>query len=195
MSDLLAWLALGVAVIAIPVAIWTTRQWGNRRARIDVSVTSTPILPGGTGPGLLEVTYGDIPVMEPHLVSVTLRNTGPRDLASGTFDGGRSVEVRFDQTFYGLTDVHGGARTLSPAIGTPPEGAVVSIQPGLLKRGDSWAFSAVTTGPVKVSIDAPLIDTDVRILDPSALEARRDLTVTLSVLGLTVGLPVGRVFN
>jgi hypothetical protein len=115
---------------------------------------------------VLEVTYRDIPVDEPHLVSVMFRNSGPRDLTSEMFDGGRSITVKFDQIFYGLTAVQGGIKTKSPAIGVGADHAVVSVQPGLLKRGESWSFSAVTIGPVDVTVDAPLIDTDVRAAPP-----------------------------
>jgi hypothetical protein len=51
---------------------------GNRRARVEFAFTSIPLLPANTGEGLLEVTYRDIPVKNPHLVSVALRN---KDLA------------------------------------------------------------------------------------------------------------------
>lgn len=189
-----AWLgaaALAVAVFAIPVTVLATRQWGNRRARLQVRVDATPLLPGEARPGLLEVTYRDIPVKEPHLVSVTFYNSGPRDLSSETFDGGRPIAVKFDQTFYGLTAVDGGVKTVSPAIGTRADDAVVYVNPGLLKRGESWTFSAVTTGPVQVSVEAPLVDTDVRH-DVAPGRDRPDVTLRLSVMGISAEVPLRR---
>lgn len=183
--------ALVVAIIAIPAAVLATRHWGNRRARLEVKIEATPLLPEDARPGLLEVTYRDIPVDEPHLVSVTLRNSGPRDLASGMFDGGRSITVKFDQTFYGLTAVHGGIETRSPAIGASAVDAVVFVQPALLKRGESWSFSAVTTGPVDVTVDAPLIDTDVQVVAPPE-EGRMAITLHVSALGLMAEVPLRR---
>lgn len=175
-------------MLAIPATVLATRRWGNRRARLDVEIDATPILPEGTRPGLLEVTYRDIPVSEPQLVSVTLRNSGPRDLASGMFDSGRSIVVEFNQTFYGLTAIQGGIEVRSPAIGAVA-GAAVSVLPGLLKRGESWSFSAVTTGPVEVTVDAPLIDTDVRTVVPVE-ESRTAITLRVSAFGITAEVPL-----
>ncbi|WP_456283480.1 hypothetical protein [Microbacterium sp. JZ101] len=127
----------------------------------------------------------------PHLVTVMLRNSGPRDLASGMFDNGRSIAVKFDQTFYGLTAVNGGVQTISPGIGTRADEAVVRVKPALLKRGSSWSFSAVTTGPVEVDVDAPLIDTDVRAI-ASDNRGGAEITLRLSVLGITAEVPLRR---
>lgn len=180
--------ALVVGILAIPVTVFATRQWGNRRARLEVEIKATPLLPEGARPGLLEVTYRDIPVDEPHLVSVTLRNIGPRDLASGMFDGGRPIRVKFDQSFYGLTAVDGGVDTLSPGVGASGDSAVVLVRPGLLKRGELWSFSAVTTGPVNATVDAPLIDTDVRAVPP-ADEGRAAIALRLTAFGITAEVP------
>lgn len=180
-----------VAILTIAVTVLATRHWGNRRARLDVEIDAIPLLPGGVGPGLLEVTYKGIPVSAPHLVTVALRNTGPRDLASGMFDNGRSIAVRFDQTFYGLTAANGGVQAIAPAVGASADQAIVSVGPALLKRGTSWSFSAVTTGPVGVNVDAPLIDTDVRAI-ASANEGGTELTLRLSVLGITAEVPLRR---
>lgn len=183
--------ALVVAILAIPATILATRHWGNRRARLDVEIDAIPLLPEGVGPGLLEVTYRDIPVSAPHLVTVMLRNSGPRDLASGMFDNGRSITLKFDQTFYGLTAVNGGVQTISPGIGARADEAVVRVKPALLKRGSSWSFSAVTTGPVEVDVDAPLIDTDVRAI-ASNNRGGAEITLRLSVLGITAEVPLRR---
>lgn len=185
----LGFAALVVAIVAIPVTVFATRHWGNRRARLDVAIDAIPLLPEGMQPGLLEVTYRDIPVSAPHLVTVTFWNSGPRDLASDMFDNGRSIAVRFDQTFYGLTAVNGGVQTRSPAVGARADEAIVFVRPALLKRGSSWSFSAVTTGPVEVNVDAPLIDTDVRATAPSDASGT-EITLRLSALGMTAEVPL-----
>ncbi|MCC9068266.1 hypothetical protein [Arthrobacter cryoconiti] len=170
MSSWFGLAAFVVATVAIPAAVLATRYWGNRRACPEMEIHATPLLPKNARPGLLEVTYGDIPLDEPHLVPVTLRNSGPRDLSSGMLDGGRSITVKFDQTFCGLTAVHGGIETRSPAIGAS---AVVSVGPGVLKCGESWSFSAVTTGPGDVTVGAPRIITDVQAAVPAEKAASR----------------------
>ena len=142
-------------------------------------------------PGLLEVTYRDIPVDKPHLISVILENIGPRDIPSSAFDGGNPISIAFNQTFYGLTSTSGGVRTVSPAVGTPAADAVVQLRPGLLKRGDAWSFSAVLSGPVEVSVDSPLVDTDLRQVDPVDDEAS-EIVVRLSVMGVSADIPIRR---
>jgi hypothetical protein len=143
-----------------------------------------------TGQGLLEVTYRDIPVKDPHLVTVTLRNTGPRDIATATFDDGKSIAVRFNQTFYGLTKTQGGMRIMSVPIGTPATDAVVQLQPALLKRGEEWSFSAVLSGPVEMSVTAPLIDTDVTRADPEG-DDRAIVDISREIAGLAVPMISG----
>jgi hypothetical protein len=183
----LAWAALAVAVIAVPISILATRQWGSRRARLEVSVSATPLLPEDSH-GLLQVTFRDIAAEKPHLVSVALRNTWPRDIATGTFVAGRSIAVRFNQTFFGLTGTEGGIDAVFPAIGASGEDAVVNIRPGLLKREQAWSFSAVTTGPVDVAVDAPLIDTDVR--EATSTLDRPEITLRVSMLGISAEMPL-----
>lgn len=102
--DIVAWsglLTLVFAVLAIPTTIFATRKWGNRRARLEVEVSATPLLPEDAPPGVLEVTYRDFPVKEPYLVSVTLYNSGPRDVSTQMFDGERPIRAKFNQTFTG----------------------------------------------------------------------------------------------
>jgi hypothetical protein len=106
------------------------------------------------------------------------------------FNDDSPISVRFNQTFYGLTNVQGGVRTVSPAIGAPAGQAVVQLLPGLLKRGDEWSFSAVLTGPVEVTISAPLIDTDVAQVVPESEVDSTDITVSLSVWPFRAELPL-----
>lgn len=122
-------------------------------------------------------------------MSVTLRNLGPRDLATKMFDGERSITAKFDQTFYGLTATQGGIEVSSPGIGA--ETAIVAVRPGLLKRGESWSLRAVTSGPVDVAVDAPLIDTDVRAVSP-ADGGDAAITLRVSALGVTAEVPLRR---
>jgi hypothetical protein len=193
--DLGTWLGaagLIIAIIAIPASILGTRQWGNRRARVQFFFTSIPLLPDGTREGLLEVTYRDVPVSSPHLVSVTLRNTGPRDVPSAAFDDGRPISISFNQTFYGLTGVRGGARTVSPALGSPAKEAIVRLEPGLLKRGEEWSFSAVLTGPVEVSITSPLVDTDITHVIAESDAEPSDITVRISLPFVSAEVPIKR---
>lgn len=189
LDETVALLALAVGVIAVPVSVWAARRWGSRRARTDFTFSVIPLLPIDDSP--LEVTYHDLPVDQPHLVSVSLRNTGPRDIPSSAFDGGQPILVRFDTRFYGLTSrATGGARTLAPAVGSPADRAVVQIEPGLLKRGESWSFNAVVSGRATVSLTSPLVDTDVTQNRP---ESSRWPTIVAGSAGAALGASLAAV--
>ena len=71
---------------------------------------------------------------------------------------------------------------------TPAGDAVGELQPGLLKRGDKWSFSAVLSGPVEVSIKAPLVDTDVTQVVPES--ARADVTVRFALPFVSAEVPL-----
>lgn len=188
----LGWAALGVAILSIPITVWATREWGSRRAQVEISVEATPLLPENARDGLLEVTFRDIRVENPHLVAVSVKNVGPRDLATDTFDAGLPVAIGFDNTFYGLTSVAGGMRIESPAIGASDKSAVVRLGPGLLKRGTAWSFSAITTGPVEVTVDSPLIDTDIRKAAMPAASDKPEITIRFGMLGISAEMPLRR---
>jgi hypothetical protein len=179
MSDWVGVAALIVAVIAVPITVWATRQWGNRRAKIEFYVDSVSLMPANARAGLLEITYRDIPVQDPHLVTIGLRNTGPRDVTAAMFHDGEAISLTFNQTFYGLTQVKGNVKAHSRAIGTPAAESAINLQPALLKRGDEWSVSAVLSGPVEVKVDAPLVDTDVKQVERSEEDRMRRLAAIL----------------
>lgn len=184
-TSFIPWAALVVAVIAIPVAIWATRRWGNRRGRISVSISSTALIPEGSS--RLEVTYRNVAVHSPHLVTVVFRNSGPKDISSSMFDSGKPTAVSFDTTFYGVTSVQGGVNLISRAIGATPPDSIVEIAPGLLRRKAEWSFSAVVTGPVEVAIASTLIDTDLIEEVPSV---ESDVKVSFSFGGVRAEFPL-----
>lgn len=179
------WAALVVAVMAIPVTIWATRRWGNRRGKISVCISSTALIPEGSN--RLEVTYRGIAVHSPHLVTIVLRNSGPKDISSSMFDSGRPTVVSFDTTFYGVTSSHGGVELISHGIGATPPDSTIGIAPGLLRRKSEWSFSTVVTGPVEVAIESTLIDTDL-IEEVPAVDS--DVKVSFSFAGVTAEFPL-----
>lgn len=181
----LPWIALVVALASIPITVWATRRWGNRRAKVSISVTSTPLIPDDAT--RLAVTYRDIPVESPHLVTVVMRNTGPRDVASSMFDSGNPTVVSFDSTFYGVTATRGGVQLISSGIGATPPDSKVGIAPALLKRKSEWAFSVVVTGPVEAELRSTLVDTDL-IEEVSATDSGAKLSLQLA--GLRAEFPI-----
>jgi hypothetical protein len=180
----LALVAVIVAVVGVAVTIFAARRWGNRRRKVLFSYDSTPLLPVSDERHLLEITYRDIPVKEPHLVTVRVANIGPSDIASQHFDAGRSLVVRLNCTMYGLTSNSHPHCTVSGAIGA--EG-VIELRPLLLHRGEEWVVEAVVQGDASPTIESPLIDTDV-VDGPSAV---KQLIEQLADVALTVTLPLG----
>lgn len=160
MSDTVAIVALIVAVLAIPVTIWATRRWGNRRAVLSYTVEVAPVLPEAEHARGLVVTYRDIPVPDPHLVTLTFVNSGPKDITSDLFDGGKPMTVQLTGTFYGMTASVGDPVVGMPAVGT--ESGVLAFRPKLIKRGETWAVSLIVGGAVEIMVDAPLADTDLK---------------------------------
>ncbi|HEY0260908.1 MAG TPA: hypothetical protein VGC18_13775 [Lacisediminihabitans sp.] len=179
--------ALFVAIAGIVVAVFATRRWGNRRGKLDLTFRSIPLIPEGVRPGLLQLSFRDFVVENPHLVEISLVNVGPRDIASAFFDGGRPISIAFNQTFYGLTGVEGGAALFSPALGADAPDAIVRITPLLLKRGESWNFTAVLAGVPEIDVDCPLIDTDLRLLKAGGA-GEAEVNVRVSFLGLSAEL-------
>jgi hypothetical protein len=158
------WLAVGaliVATVGIPITVWATRRWGTRRRSVEFSHRSVPIIPKvpAEAKKLLQVTYRDLPVHNPHLLTVSLGNSGPVDIASDHFDAGKPLIVRLNCKMYGIISTTHPQATVSTALGS--EG-ILSLEPILLKRGEKWTVEAVVSGVPKPELTSPLIDTDVQ---------------------------------
>jgi hypothetical protein len=186
-NEWFGWLGLLVGVVAIVCSVWAARRWGNRRGRIDWSVAVVPLLPKDVHPGLLSFTYRDFPVDNPHLVTLELVNTGPKDVPSSAFDSSRPIAISFGQTFYGITGSTGGVALHAPAIGASANDAIVNIRPLLLKRGRMWSFTVVVSGAPDLSIESSLIDTDIQLVDRND---GTEVRVRLSLFGVSTEIPV-----
>jgi hypothetical protein len=161
-SEYLTLAALVVAVMAIPITLWATRRWGERRARLLFTYRTVPLLPEGDKHGLVKVTYRDFEVPSPHLVTLRLRNVGPRDIPSDRFDLKRPLAVDLHSTMYGIVNTspakdRGDVRTV--ALGT--ENGYVSFMPALLRRNQEWTVEVLVAGEPRPQLTSSLIDTDV----------------------------------
>jgi hypothetical protein len=149
-----------------------------------MSIEVTPILPRER-PTALAVTFIDIPVPNPHLVNFELRNVGPRDVPSTAFDAAQPLKVHFPAAIYGVTRAMG--RVVYPAIGERPPKAIVSMEPRLIKRGESWGFTAVVSGGQAPRVESSLVDTDIVQTAPGPAQ-----TVRVEIFGVGVALPLPR---
>jgi len=172
-AEWLALAALVVAVVAIPLTLWATRQWGERRARLLFTYRSVPLLPRGDIQ-VLKVTYRDFEVPSPHLVTLRVRNVGPKDVASSHFDQSRPLRIDLKAKFYGLVDaspVNERGAIEMDAIGT--DDGHVSFKPALLRRNQEWTAEVLVSGDSQPELTSSLIDTDVVVADadsPTAVE-------------------------
>ncbi len=156
--DASIWVPAAVAVAVGLATVLATRKWGTRRRRVLFRYQSAPLLPVDSRLGLLEITFRDIPVPNPHLVTLRVQNLGPSDVATHHFDTGAPVRVALNCKFFGLTSSSHPAATVSPAIG---DDGWVELRPTLLRCGDEWAVQAVVEGVAAPELVSPLIDTDI----------------------------------
>ena len=180
--DWIALSALVVALVGIPVAVLATRRWGNRRAVLSYAVEVTPLLPEADQTQGLAVSYQNIAVTDPILITITLVNTGPRDIPSGSFDAGNPIVVRLMGTFYGVTASFGEPDLTAPPVGTTGVEAVIQFGPRLLKRRQSWTVSLIVGGDMRAKVESPLVDTDLRIADPAGVARQRAMLLSASEL-------------
>ncbi|MEU1251583.1 hypothetical protein ACWD8I_18480 [Micromonospora arida] len=178
-SDVLALVAIALAVVAIAAGALAARRWGTRRGRITFYCVATPLIPEGylRGPtkDLLKVTWRDIDVKDPHLVQITIRNTGPRDISSSHFDSGRPLRVKLNCVMFGTTSRSDQSiRMLSRAIG---DEAVIELGPHLLRKGEVWTVNVLVGGSPTPDLVSPLIDTDVH----DATQSAKDLVDLVAI--------------
>ncbi|MFC3891285.1 hypothetical protein ACFOWZ_07335 [Lentzea rhizosphaerae] len=157
----LALAALVVAVVAVPIAAWVTRQYGTRRKKLLFLFEATSLMPviKGSAADALKITYHDVPVDDPHLLTIRLENIGPSDIASNHFDSDKPVQVRLNSTLYGMLSATQPEHTVGPAMGTAD--AVIELTPLLFKRKDTWVVELLVSGDPKPELVSSLVDTDV----------------------------------
>lgn len=166
------WLPLGallVAVCGIPIAILATRKWGNRRAKLQVLTESTGLLAAGPSAGFsvsrhLEVTYKRVPVDNPHLVTLRIRNIGPKDITRDNFDGARPLIFDIGNTFYGFVSISSNDATkpiVNTAVADQIDNSVLTVMPAHIPRGTEWVVKYMASGRALPKRLGTLIDTDI----------------------------------
>lgn len=172
--SILTVILIAVGVVAIIVGALAARRWGNRRLRLLFEVTSLPLILGGAQSGLLKVTFRDLEVDDPHLVTIRFRNVGSGDISSSRFDAGRPFVVNLNCSMYGIVNVTHPESTVSTATGAQ---GVVQFMPQLIRRSEERLVQAVVSGSPVPDHDSPLIDTDIVIGSTYSSELARGLIV------------------
>ncbi len=160
-SDGIAIVGVAIGILGIIAAVWAARKWGSRRGRLAIEIESSPLIPapseGALRPDLLKVTYLDIEVDDPHLVTIRLANVGSADIASVDFDGGRPIVVNLGSKMYGPTASTYPGRLTTPAIG---DEGWIQFQPTLLPKNGEWRVEAVVGGVPSPTWRSHLVNAD-----------------------------------
>jgi hypothetical protein len=179
LSEIIAFWALVVALVGIPITIWTTRKWGTRRSKLLVAFSSTGLLATQTASDNLKVSFRDLPVGDPHLVSVLVKNTGPNDITRDQFDGGKPLGIALNSILYGAVQIR-SSDGISPGLitgGIGDKNAIVGFQPALLPKGTEWVADFIVSGPATPKVVGRLVNTDIvegeSGITPAVLHAAR----------------------
>jgi len=187
-SELLALAALLVAILGIPITVFATRRYGNRRARLLFNCRAVPLLPDNDQHRLVKVTYRDFDVPNPHLVTISIANIGPTDIASAAFDQNRGIRVDLKETvFYGVVSTSPAkerGELLSQAIGTK-DGYIV-LGPALLRRAQVWTVELLVAGEPTPELTSSLINTDI----VSSQEDALSVGIRVGAAALSAAVPI-----
>lgn len=171
------WLAIGGIIVGLG-AIIGARRWGNRRNKLLFTWEVLQLVSQGSRARGLVVSYNDEKVSDPRLVQVTLKNLGPSDIKSEDFDSMNDLEVFVETISSDPTElfvpVREGGDIIDVLDMRTQDGEAVGrieafkvnaysamVAPRLIRRGASVTIDFLVDGPVEVSLESPLINTDV----------------------------------
>jgi hypothetical protein len=165
MSDWISqnWLALiatVAAVAAIPVSVLAARTWGNRRRKSTYIYSTTPLIARQANKldkADIAVTLNGEPIEGAHLIRVIFINLGPSDITPGHFINQDSLYIEIGCKVATITTSSHPKETEADDVGLTTR---IYLRPTLLKRGEMWSFSAITSGKPNPQITSTLVDTD-----------------------------------
>jgi len=168
-----------IGIAAICCGIWAARRWGTRRGKLLLAFSVTDLMPSEAPHEDLGFTYKGLPVRDPQLVKLRLKNVGPHDITRDKFDQDKPLFVGLDATFMGLlrtASTSGVAPQMAMgAIGT--ENAEIGFMPGHLPKGAEWTAELIVEGKSSPHIRGLLIDTDIEEGESSSLKVLREVAV------------------
>ncbi|TDV45518.1 hypothetical protein [Actinophytocola oryzae] len=160
-SDVIAVAGVAIGVVAIVASAIFTRRWGTLRGKLRLEYECTRLLTRDGASDQLKISYRDVEVPDPYVVTIKLTNVGQRDLTSVHFDNGQPLKVDLGCKMYGLLESSGSDATPNARIGAIGSAGVVEFMPSLLKRKKSWEVTALVSGSRSPRIESPLVDIDV----------------------------------
>lgn len=160
------WLGLASLIIALVVgagAVLAARKWGTRRGRLLVGYSSTSLLVDQSSTDQIKVTFQNIPIDKPHLVSLLIRNIGSRDITREQFDGGSPLIIGLDCTLFGIVQCKSsdGTPPITVLDLTVPRVDAVGFEPALIPRGTEWTVDCIVSGVPTPKVLGRLVDVDI----------------------------------
>lgn len=157
---------VAVAVFALLVglagAVYQRRSVLPPKRRLTITAQRpTPLLSNESPVKGLSVRYNDTIIKTPHVVTLTIENTGKHDLSSAQFDQDRPVLIDLSAQIIKVLDIYKGPDGAGPKW--TEHGSKIEIGPDLIRRGQRLEMQILTDGRPDVSCHGHLIDTKLAV--------------------------------
>jgi hypothetical protein len=183
--DQIDWVVWVVGLLIGAAITWFfSWKYGSRRRKLLFTWDCVQLMPERKWTeGALEVSFEGLPVDDPYLLKITLKNVGPVDIASADFDAGLPLRVLFSKGYLELLDMN--FVDVMTLIGM--DEGVLSIDPILLRRGATIFLDVLVDGKPEVELESPLINTDIVDADT----AQRSIRILSEVAAGPASVVVG----
>lgn len=188
-GEWLGLIAIVVAAILGVAGLFAMRAWGTRRGKLLVTYSSTGLLAVKAAADKLKVTFDDNPVDDPHLVSVLLKNIGPRDITREHFDG-RSLVINLNCPLHGvlrLESSDGGWTSFNVDMDDAGLG-IILIEPTHIPKGTELVIDCIVSGPANPEVGGRLVEADIVEGDPASSAVIQALSAA-AVEGVVMSMP------
>jgi len=139
----------------------------------------------------IRVAVNDIPVADPHVVRISVANTGKHDITSTIFDQHRPIQLKFGVPVVRIVDV---VSTGGPMPVYEARGAQVRLGPDLLVRSQVIDLQVLTDGRPQLGCDAYLTDTNIELREePRQVREQRLYQLMARFSWLPAGIAAGAV--
>lgn len=160
------WLGFASIIVALAIgvgAILAARKWGTRRGKLLVAYSSTGLLVDQTSTDQIKVTFQNLPVEDPHLVSLLIKNIGSRDITREQFDGDSPLIIGLNCTLFGIVQCKSSDGTPPTTVLdlTGPKVDAVGFKPALIPRGTEWTVDCIVSGLPTPRVQGRLVDVDI----------------------------------
>jgi hypothetical protein len=161
-----------ISTVASIIALLTTYAFHREihpRRRVTFRASIDPLISQGTGDqNGLRVRYGETPIEQPYLVTVTIRSQGKADIQAASFHAQAPIRIDLNTSTYGPLGAPVGraARDVQLSV----EDSSISIGPSQIKRDFYLKFQCLCDGSPRLVARNSL--TDIALVDVTTKEDR-----------------------